>query len=241
MDEEKLLKRKLRKKEMDRIRHAKQRLEQPEKVAADKAKDHAKHKEKRQATHKAWLENHPNWTADWETKHRIKRNQQRRLVGARRRACKPEETRAYMDQWRRDNVERIVRTYEEYKERRNHRRRERRSTETEFKIKDVLRSRFRAALKNNQKSGSALYFLGCSVDEVKKHLESMFELGMTWDNWGHGKGKWHIDHIMPFDAFDLTNLQHLFLVNHYCNLQPLWSEINFAKNNKAPSMELCLN
>jgi hypothetical protein len=35
--------------------------------------------------------------------------------------------------------------------------------------------------------------LGCSIDEFKKYIESLFEDGMTWQNYP----AWHIDHIIP--------------------------------------------
>ena len=40
--------------------------------------------------------------------------------------------------------------------------------------------------------------VGCNHDEFIEYIESLFTEGMTWDNWGKGKGdtKWHIDHII---------------------------------------------
>ena len=55
---------------------------------------------------------------------------------------------------------------------------------------------------------------------------------MTWENHGRGKGKWHIDHIKPCDAFDMNNVNEQKICFHYTNLQPLWQEDNVAKKNK---------
>ena len=64
--------------------------------------------------------------------------------------------------------------------------------------------------------------VGCTPDELKVHIESLFIEDMSWDNWGIGKGKsaWHIDHI---DAVKDGGS------HHYTNLQPLWAGDNLAK------------
>jgi hypothetical protein len=87
----------------------------------------------------------------------------------------------------------------------------------------------RAAIKNGQKAGSAVDDLGCSIEFLRAYLEAHFNPGMTWDNWGQGPGKWHIDHIVPLAWFDLTNREQFLSACHYTNLQPLWSEENLSK------------
>lgn len=96
-----------------------------------------------------------------------------------------------------------------------------------FKMTCVLRARLNQALKNNYKSGSAVSDLGCSIEELKKHLESQFESGMTWDNWS--RTGWHIDHINPLSGFDLTNYEQLKEACRYINLQPMWASENISK------------
>jgi hypothetical protein len=87
-----------------------------------------------------------------------------------------------------------------------------------------------AAIKNNQKIGSAVKDLGCSIEELKIYLESKFQEGMSWDNWSL-KG-WHIDHIKPLASFDLTDRNQLIQAYYYTNLQPLWAKDNMAKSDK---------
>ena len=70
--------------------------------------------------------------------------------------------------------------------------------------------------------------LGCSLDELKAHLESRFSDGMSWDNYG----AWEIDHIRPLSAFDLTDLAQLRGACHFLNLQPLWKADNRRKAAK---------
>jgi hypothetical protein len=98
-----------------------------------------------------------------------------------------------------------------------------------FKLKVILRSRLNSAIKNNQKIGSAVEDLGCSIEELKAHIESKFQDGMSWDNWS--KDGWHIDHIVPLASFDLTNEEEFKKACHYTNLQPLWAEENYEKSD----------
>lgn len=99
-----------------------------------------------------------------------------------------------------------------------------------YKLSCRLRDRLRDAIKNNYKSGSAVKDLGCTIDELKLHLESKFQSGMTWDNYGlYG---WHIDHIKPLASFDLTDRNQLLEACHYTNLQPLWAQDNLSKKDK---------
>ena len=95
----------------------------------------------------------------------------------------------------------------------------------QYRLKCILRKRLRTAIKNNQKIGSAVRDLGCSIEDLKKHLESQFQSGMTWDN----HGEWHIDHIKPLASFDLQDPTQLREACHYSNLQPLWAKDNLKK------------
>jgi hypothetical protein len=99
-----------------------------------------------------------------------------------------------------------------------------------FKLQNNLRIRLITAIKQGSKAGSAVKDLGCSIEELKQYLESKFQPGMSWDNWGrHG---WHIDHIKPLSRFDLSNREEFLKACHYTNLQPLWAIDNIRKGNK---------
>lgn len=104
----------------------------------------------------------------------------------------------------------------------------RRTTDVNFKIAYLLRQRIFHAVKRNQKGGSAVSDLGCSVSELRAYFESKFRPGMSWEN----HGKWHIDHIKPLSKFDLTDRQQFLAACHYTNLQPLWAMENIIKNNR---------
>jgi len=131
-----------------------------------------------------------------------------------------DKVRAYHAKRYQENKEHIRNIQKDYESRM-------RKSNTEWKIKKNLRVRLYCALKNNQKKGSAIKELGCSVEFLKGYLSSMFKDGMTWDNYG----EWHIDHIKPLSLFDLTDKKQFKIACHYTNLQPLWAEENFKKSN----------
>lgn len=95
------------------------------------------------------------------------------------------------------------------------------------RIKRNLRSRLNKAVQGNYKHGSAVRDLGCSIEQFKSHLESKFQPGMTWGNYG----QWHIDHIKPLNSFDLSDPVKLKEACHYFNLQPLWAYNNLHKRH----------
>ena len=95
------------------------------------------------------------------------------------------------------------------------------------KLKANLRARMYAFVKGKNKN-SSFEFVGCSIDELKKHLSSQFTEGMSWENYG----EWHIDHIKPCASFDLSILEEQKKCFHYSNLQPLWAKDNLKKGVK---------
>jgi hypothetical protein len=97
-----------------------------------------------------------------------------------------------------------------------------------FKLRCNLRKRISQALKNNYKSKSTTELLGCSINELRTWIESQFQDGMSWDNYG----SWHIDHCYPCAAFDLTQPYEQKICFNWLNLQPLWARENIQKSDK---------
>ncbi len=106
----------------------------------------------------------------------------------------------------------------------------RKKTDIQFRLRVNLRTRLSKAIKTEQKTGSAVKDLGCTIQYFKSYIESQFQPGMTWENWG--KYGWHLDHITPLSSFDLTDREQLLKACHYTNLQPLWARDNLEKGNK---------
>lgn len=105
----------------------------------------------------------------------------------------------------------------------------RKTYDKQYHLSVNLRKRLYVALKKQYKTTSAVNDLGCSLNYLKKHLESKFTDKMNWENYG---SYWHIDHIKPLSSFDLTNEIQAKMACHYTNLQPLEARENIIKSNK---------
>lgn len=105
------------------------------------------------------------------------------------------------------------------------------TTDIQFKIKADFRRKLNIFLEATLKGKTrTLEYLGCSGNEFKKYIESKFTEGMSWEN--RGRNGWHIDHIIPYCAFDLTNEEDRKKCFHYTNTQPLWAIQNLQKGSK---------
>ncbi len=99
-----------------------------------------------------------------------------------------------------------------------------------FVIKKNLRTRIWEVLKRNSKSKRTMELLGCTVEEFKTHLQSLFTQDMTWDN--YGRGGWEMDHIKPCALFDLCDPKQQEECFNYKNIQPMWAKDNRKKSDK---------
>lgn len=96
-----------------------------------------------------------------------------------------------------------------------------------YKIKRNLRRRIHHVIKNNYKSDTTINLLGCSIEFFIQYIESLFQNGMSWEN--YGQYGWHIDHIKPCSSFDLSDPEQQKLCFHYSNQRPLWWIDNLKK------------
>lgn len=113
-----------------------------------------------------------------------------------------------------------------FKEKRKERHAQRYASEPQYRISLTVRNRIREILTaRGLQSASAIKYAGCTAAELVKHLESLFQAGMSWENYG----EWHIDHIRPLAAFDVRDAEQLKQACHFTNLQPLWAIDNMRK------------
>lgn len=105
----------------------------------------------------------------------------------------------------------------------------RRKTDLVYRLRVRLRVRLNCAVRNGQRTGSAIRDLGCSIEHLKLHLELFWDDGMSWENWGKRAGQWSIDHIRPLSSFDLMDRTQFLEASHYTNLRPLWHTDNLHK------------
>lgn len=98
-----------------------------------------------------------------------------------------------------------------------------------FRIKNLLRSRIRLAMKSSgyKKSSRTEVILGIDYKSFIIYISSMFTEGMTLDKMGKHI---HIDHKIPLASAKTE--EELIKLCHYTNLQPLWAEDNLKKGAK---------
>jgi len=72
---------------------------------------------------------------------------------------------------------------------------------------------------------------GCSIKHFLEYVESKFEHGMTWNNYGKGLKRWGVDHIKPCASFDLSKPEEQKTCFNYKNLRPMWNKDNFSKSS----------
>lgn len=109
--------------------------------------------------------------------------------------------------------------------------RNKRKNDLQFMISSNLRRRINRIANGMVKSGSSVRDLGCSISDFIYHIESRFENGMCWENYGT---KWHFDHIVPLSFFDLSIREEFLIACNYKNIQPMWAEKNLHKHNSLP-------
>lgn len=162
--------------------------------------------------------------------------------------CRKQATRSKrrkeLREWRTRNPERYAAQKRRWKERkRDHvrgykREYERRTRRDDYRVKliSVVRSRVATALKVVRNSGKvpasrgALRLIGCTLGDLVFHLESQFEQGMSWANFG--RGGWHVDHIYPVGRADLTDMAQLLAAFNWQNCRPAWESDNLRKQAK---------
>ena len=121
---------------------------------------------------------------------------------------------------------------ERYKKSQRERKRKRRAEDPVFRLAENLRNAVSKCirLKGLKKNERFNQYLGCTPIELKAHLESLFQPGMTWDSYGYGFDKWNIDHRIPLAS--ASDIEDLYKLSHYTNLQPMWQPENMIKSDK---------
>ena len=124
--------------------------------------------------------------------------------------------------------------HSEMKSKRNEYLKNKRKTDTNFRMKEAMRRMLRRTLLFKTDRTSAL--LGYTALELKQHLETLFIDNMSWENYGvptdgiyEPKKTWSIDHVKPIDAFPKNT--HPSIINALNNLQPMWWEENSSKRH----------
>jgi Prasinovirus endonuclease VII len=137
------------------------------------------------------------------------------------RARHRDERRLYQSRWKRDERRRCPEKV----------RARARNAGPDRQLAQRMRARIYGALKFNQctKGAATKALIGTSWKHLKAHLEAQFKPGMSWDNYGP---VWHVDHVRPCAAFDLSRKSEQKKCFSFKNLQPLWARDNLIKHAK---------
>lgn len=105
------------------------------------------------------------------------------------------------------------------------------------KLSAHMRTLMGRALRKNKAGRSWKTMVPYTWEELKAHLESQFQPGMSWDN----HGEWHIDHIRPRASFAYTSPKCPDFKECWAlsNLQPLWASDNIRKSAKVLEQTEC--
>ncbi len=172
-------------------------------------------REKVLARNKRYRENNKDKTLAYQVK-----NKERIAKNKREYALEnADKVKEYQEKWRNDNKLKI----REYVNDKN-------KNDTHRKTCNISRSLLGRVLKltGKKKKLKTCEILGYTAKELRDHIESLFQDGMTWEN----HGEWHIDHIYPISLLIKQGVNDPAQINCLLNLQPLWAGDNLAKSNK---------
>lgn len=140
-------------------------------------------------------------------------------------------------QWHEANKDKVVAYSKEYRRKnwakilaqKNHDKQAYRST-PKGHIHSAMSCYIYQALRDKKAGRKWETLVGYSVHDLMAHLESQFQLGMTWENYG----QWHIDHIRPVASFSFVGPEDRAFKECWAlsNLRPLWAAENIRKGNK---------
>jgi len=151
---------------------------------------------------KQWKQLNPHYSKEWQEK----------------------KGRLYFKEYYNNNKDKFINSINKYTKRKK-------LEDPFFKLKANIRTRISQSIRKYSKSQSTLDILGVNnYDEFKQYIESKFQEGMDWSNYGFGENKWVIDHIIPIDS--AKNEQEIYKINHHTNLQPMWWRENMIKGAK---------
>jgi hypothetical protein len=199
-------------------------------------KKYNQNKEKNLESQKIWRENNKDYSKKW------RENNEERLKYEKRYYLENADKYIKRKQkWRKENpiLEALSRQKYILKNRdkinKYHRewKANKRKIDIEYKLNENMSRRIRSELNTllntGRKNKSTKEYVGCSIEYLKIYLESKFDIGMSWNNYGIS---WQIDHIIPCKAWKLLNHVDNYYCWNYKNLQPMWAFKNKSKKDK---------
>ena len=167
---------------------------------------------------KKWKKENPEYQKEWRKKN-------------------PEKYREYWKEWTKNNPEKVRESDKKYRKNnpekcrasRKEYERNKRANDPKFRLNHSITKAIWESLKGNKAGRKWETLVGYTLQDLIKHLESLFESWMTWDNYG----EWVIDHIRPISLFNFTLPEDKEFKECWAleNLQPLEAIANIKKSN----------
>ena len=114
-----------------------------------------------------------------------------------------------------------------------------------FRIKELVSKSIGRKLRFDKGGKSVLDFLPYTIEELKAHIESLFEWWMTWENRGlynvktwddndSSTWKWNLDHIIPHSFFNYESVEDEEFKECWAlnNLRPYSAKQNLIDGNR---------
>lgn len=136
-----------------------------------------------------------------------------------------EVRRAQMLAYQQANREKINKYNSEYKTKRM---KENTLFKEEATLRRLIYSYFRSKKGYGPKS-SLNQIIGLPYKDYITYIESQWEEGMSWENYGNKKGQWVCDHINPTST--AGSKEELLSRFHFLNVRPMWASDNVRKSN----------
>lgn len=152
-----------------------------------------------------------------------------------------EDTKRYRSEYYRKNKSKLI--ADEIR-----RAKTKREIDPAFRLRDNLSKHINCALKRHgsSKMGESTFtHLEYTIDDLRRHLESQFEVWMSWENYGKyeveiwddsnpNTWRWNIDHIVPQSKFSFSSMQSADFKKCWAldNLRPLSAKENLQKGNR---------
>lgn len=135
-----------------------------------------------------------------------------REVKRRQYELNPEKFKSRVSRWRKDNPEYLRKV----------------RNRPELRLHNNVSRAIRKALHDRKAGRSWESLVGYKLAALVCQLESQFEIGMTWENYG----EWELDHVRPVSSFDFSDESAVRVCWALSNLQPLWMSDNRRKYNR---------
>lgn len=131
--------------------------------------------------------------------------------------------------YRSNNPEKIKAMKDAWKAQNPNYRKDKYQRDIQHRIAEKIRTKTRKILLGMIKDQDrCMAFLGTNTALFRKHIESQFTAGMSWDN--YGKDGWTLDHVIPLNMYDLTKPKEYAKATNYKNTRPLWAKQNQSRS-----------